>query len=147
MYILGECSMIIISLGTILEAEMTTRAAMEASKLGAKKMLFVLGKTQPSDWASRKIHEHNTTCRSGKRGEVECHNKATPQFLSSYSCNSFPIIKLTLSSINNHRSSCTISNDGLIDLQSHTELSLTLLMAPPPSLPHKTADMDLLLIH
>lgn len=63
MYILVECSMINISLGTILEAAMTTKAAMDASKLGAKKMLFVFGKTQPSDWASKKTHEHNTTCR------------------------------------------------------------------------------------
>lgn len=49
MNILGECSIISISLGTILEADMTTRAAMDASKLGAKKMVFVLGKTKPSD--------------------------------------------------------------------------------------------------
>ncbi len=81
MYSLGECSIINIILGIILEAAMTTRVAMDASKLGAKKMLLVLGNTQPSDWASKKIHEHKTTCRQGgqvKRGEVGRHNKATP---------------------------------------------------------------------
>lgn len=61
--------MINIILGIIFEAAMTTRAAMDASKLGAKKMLFVLGKTQPSDWASKKIHEHKTTC-GGERKDT-----------------------------------------------------------------------------
>jgi hypothetical protein len=67
MYILGECSIINIIRGIILEAAMTTRVAMDASKLGAKKMLFVLGNTQPSDWASKKIHEHKTTCRGSDK--------------------------------------------------------------------------------
>ena len=40
--------MIMGSLGTILEVAMATRATMEASRLGAKKMLFDFGSTQPS---------------------------------------------------------------------------------------------------
>ena len=48
MYSRGVCSIIIGSLGTILEEEMATRATMEASRLGAKKMLFDFGSTQPS---------------------------------------------------------------------------------------------------
>ena len=40
--------MIMGSLGTILEVATATRATMEASRLGAKKMLFDFGSTQPS---------------------------------------------------------------------------------------------------
>ena len=47
-YILLLLSMIIGSWGTILDVAIATRATMEASRLGAKKMLFVFGRIFPS---------------------------------------------------------------------------------------------------
>ena len=83
--------MINIILGIILEAAMTTRAAMDASKLGAKKMLFVLGKTQPSDWASKKIHEHKTTCGGERKDTI---TKLLLHFFPVIDATHFPLLKL-----------------------------------------------------
>ena len=63
--------MIIDSLGTTVNSAIATKATIEERRLGAKKILFVFGRTLPSAWASKKTQEQRITLGGGRERERE----------------------------------------------------------------------------